>query len=429
MVYTDCHYDEEKALYLLKLHNYNISDAIHTLTLQKPDKSNKNFSWLYSKKQCQPQQEEDEESDVVTSDGNDNHLYQYNGQMSIMGNMSQSMEQSDIDNNNNNNNNNNCIGDIKNNNDFDDEDYCFACGDGGNLLICDIKDCNKVWHIHCAGLTKMPEEDRWYCPSHSCCICKYNGLLNKKSMKQYMCSYCGNAYCSNHVPIECKKYEYKDIEFLCDLCLSTQINDNVKQFASERFISRLMELHKKRKKIYIKKNYNNDDYDDNNILKDINKKYNIIPSHCKLGRTEIDWFDLYQSVISMGGLSKMGNNLNKWDIIRKKCGLNKNFVSQNIWESLRGDYIEYLYAYEKQYYPLTQHNLPSNIQNIVDSKGALDGLFPSTQSDDEDADDEGEEDEEEETEVEEIEVDTDDEDDDLNHNKTPENIDNVMLID
>ena len=107
---------------------------------------------------------------------------------------------------------------------------------------------------------------------------------------------------------------------------------------------------------------------------DILKSKNIIPSHCKLGRTEIEWFDLYRGVIAVGGLGKM-RDLSAWDEIRKKCELNKNFESENVWKSLRDDYIEYLYCYEKQYYPLTERELPRGIRAIVQHKGALDGLF------------------------------------------------------
>eukprot|EP01083_Nonionella_stella_P042478 114703_1 len=348
-VYTDCHYDEEKALTLLKLHNYNIRDAISTLTLKRPDKNNSNFAWLFTSKS-----KEDKAQEIGTEDDlndEDNHiLYEYNRGAGVMNHMSQSIE------------------DGTNDYQYDDEDYCFACGDGGNLLICDNKTCMKVWHIHCAGLTKMPEEEQWFCPSHHCCMCP------SESCKKYMCSYCGNSYCVPHCPSECMHYDYASVEFLCATCLSQNDHDGKDRahaFGAERFESRLLEQHKRKR---------------NHINKILGKKpykgRDVMPTHCKLGRTDIQWFDLYVSVIRIGGLSKI-RDLSAWDVIRKKCGLNKNFQSENVWKSLRDSYIEYLYCYEKQYYPLTTHELPRGIQTIVDNKGALDGLF-EPMDDDED---------------------------------------------
>merc|ERR1711933_500225 len=119
-------------------------------------------------------------------------------------------------------------------------------------------------------------EDTWYCPSHSCFVCNNNVISSKidyPSSKKYMCSYCATAYCDKHCPLECKEYKYCDVEFLCSTCLSQRIDgDNVYKFGSERFISRLLELHK-RKRDHL-----------NRILGKRKDDKNIIPSHCKLGR-------------------------------------------------------------------------------------------------------------------------------------------------
>mmetsp|Transcript_21072 Transcript_21072/g.33662 ORF Transcript_21072/g.33662 Transcript_21072/m.33662 type:complete len:355 (-) Transcript_21072:126-1190(-) len=351
------------------------------------------------------QQNNDNDEESEPSSDNDSHLYQYNGGMS-MGHMSQSMEDIELDD----------LQSHGNQPQYDDEDYCFACGDGGNLLICDIKDCMKVWHIHCAGLTKMPQEDRWYCPSHTCCACKQQQLEQLQSSKKYMCTYCGNAYCDKHVPVECTKYQYKDVEFLCETCLSQRTDGELAyKFASERFMSRLMELHK-RKRSHLNRINHGDDK---------SRKYTI-PEHCKIGRTEIEWFTLYCAVIEVGGLSKI-RELKGWDAVRKKCELTKNFQGENVWRSLRDDYIEYLYAYEKQYYPLTDHVLPRGIQTIVDNKGALDGLF---------LDDGEEEEQKQQQDGKNIHEaaggagkDVNDEDVEMAQDKTPENTDTLMLVD
>lgn len=36
------------------------------------------------------------------------------------------------------------------------EDNCFRCCDGGSLIMCDFKDCPKVWCLPCIGEEKAP---------------------------------------------------------------------------------------------------------------------------------------------------------------------------------------------------------------------------------------------------------------------------------
>lgn len=36
------------------------------------------------------------------------------------------------------------------------EDECFRCGDGGQLVLCDRKQCTKAYHLSCLGLGKRP---------------------------------------------------------------------------------------------------------------------------------------------------------------------------------------------------------------------------------------------------------------------------------
>ncbi len=37
------------------------------------------------------------------------------------------------------------------------EDDCFLCYDGGELVMCDVKDCRKVYHTNCLGLSATPK--------------------------------------------------------------------------------------------------------------------------------------------------------------------------------------------------------------------------------------------------------------------------------
>ena len=292
-VFTDCHYDEEKALFLLKLHNYSIMDTLKTLSLQKESSV---FQSIQSEKEsdCDSENEGDRAQSILNKS-----------------NVSQQTK---------------------------DEDYCFLCGDGGNLLICDAFRCDRVWHIHCAGLQTMPSEEEWFCPSHKRQICR-SQQIETDALKEFMCSYCGNAYCATHCPSDCRNYEYAKIEFLCAVCLSQN------ESPSQRFLLRLKELHK--------------------------RKNVSIPKQCKLSkRVEIKWFDLYCAVISSGGLSKM-QQLSAWDKARKKCGLNKSFQAENIWKCLKGQYVEYLQCYEQRYYPLSITETNNN-KNDGDNDNVMD---------------------------------------------------------
>ena len=44
------------------------------------------------------------------------------------------------------------------------DDECYLCGDGGQLILCDV--CPKAYHLHCLVIETIPEGD-WKCPA--CC--------------------------------------------------------------------------------------------------------------------------------------------------------------------------------------------------------------------------------------------------------------------
>uniref|UniRef100_A0A670Z0V4 Histone-lysine N-methyltransferase NSD3 n=1 Tax=Pseudonaja textilis TaxID=8673 RepID=A0A670Z0V4_PSETE len=69
------------------------------------------------------------------------------------------------------------------------EDNCFQCGDGGELVMCDKKDCPKAYHLLCLNLTQPPF-GKWECPWHQCVICGNPAAS--------FCEFCPHSYCKDH---------------------------------------------------------------------------------------------------------------------------------------------------------------------------------------------------------------------------------------
>ncbi|KAM8974282.1 histone-lysine N-methyltransferase NSD3 isoform 2-T2 [Pelodytes ibericus] len=69
------------------------------------------------------------------------------------------------------------------------EDFCFRCGDGGELVMCDKKDCPKAYHLLCLNLTQPPY-GKWDCPWHQCNICA--------AASSSFCDFCPASFCREH---------------------------------------------------------------------------------------------------------------------------------------------------------------------------------------------------------------------------------------
>lgn len=69
------------------------------------------------------------------------------------------------------------------------EYFCFRCGEGGELVMCDKKDCSKAYHLLCLNLTKPPY-GRWECPWHHCSVCE--------SPSASFCQFCPSSFCKDH---------------------------------------------------------------------------------------------------------------------------------------------------------------------------------------------------------------------------------------
>jgi len=85
------------------------------------------------------------------------------------------------------------------------EDECFACGDGGELIMCDRTSCSKCYHLKCLTLPGMPK-GKWDCPWHFCDVC------GKRAT--YYCSICPNSFCGPHH--EGQVMELSEGVYVCD---------------------------------------------------------------------------------------------------------------------------------------------------------------------------------------------------------------------
>jgi len=86
----------------------------------------------------------------------------------------------------------------RHNKNFDSEDWCIHCRDGGNLFLCGA--CPRVFHAGCYGISKgeLKRTSLVYCMQHKCTGCQRNttdagGML-------FRCRTCPQAFCEDCLP-------------------------------------------------------------------------------------------------------------------------------------------------------------------------------------------------------------------------------------
>ncbi|EKM52129.1 uncharacterized protein PHACADRAFT_262623, partial [Phanerochaete carnosa HHB-10118-sp] len=81
---------------------------------------------------------------------------------------------------------------------FDWEDWCIYCRDGGELTLCNS--CPRVFHAECHGLTKAKaaKASMLVCPQHRCCGCDRNTADAGNML--FRCQTCTNAFCEDCLP-------------------------------------------------------------------------------------------------------------------------------------------------------------------------------------------------------------------------------------
>jgi len=83
--------------------------------------------------------------------------------------------------------------------DYDNEDLCLSCWDGGDLMCCDF--CPASYHSQCLTAEQLKGATHgWICPHHKCTVCGRNtsaagGML-------FRCSECPQCFCEDHLPSE-----------------------------------------------------------------------------------------------------------------------------------------------------------------------------------------------------------------------------------
>jgi len=198
---------------------------------------------------------------------------------------------------------------------FQEDDYCFVCGDGGTLLVCDKEGCRRVYHLHCAWLDKCPE-GTWLCPSHYCATCKKE-LDNKSSDNESLrCCYCTISYCSQHVPKVTKQMFEAHFQSVCEACLETNTS------LEELFMSKLKDMHYRRGDVLI--------------------------GNPKIGKNEVDLFKFYVEVIKRGGYQKVSCTESMGEI-REELGLPVSHKTADIARTLRILYNKLLYPFERKF--------------------------------------------------------------------------------
>lgn len=205
---------------------------------------------------------------------------------------------------------------------YDEDDYCFVCGDGGTLLVCDREGCRRVYHLHCAYLDECPE-GTWLCPSHYCGTCKKQLVGDDNDTDSFRCCYCTTSYCSQHVPPITKQMARVHFQSVCEACLERDTS------MEELFFSRLKDLH--------------------------NRRGELLLQNPKIGKKEVDLFRFYKEVIKRGGYHSIQNS-NKMTEVREELGLPVTHQTADIARTLRILYSRLLYPFERKFSSTASEN-------------------------------------------------------------------------
>ncbi|XP_074571384.1 uncharacterized protein LOC141827934 [Curcuma longa] len=96
----------------------------------------------------------------------------------------------------------------------DEEEVCFICFDGGNLVVCDRRGCPKVYHPACIHRDEsfFRPRSRWNCGWHICSICQ--------KAVTYMCYTCTYSVCKACIT-RANFFSVRGQKGFCETCYKT----------------------------------------------------------------------------------------------------------------------------------------------------------------------------------------------------------------
>lgn len=213
------------------------------------------------------------------------------------------------------------------------DDFCLACREGGDLLICEYPGCKKVFHPGCANLERIPE-GAWHCPYHECVSCK-----GKVEDKSFYCSRCPTAYCQKKCmprDLKGKSSRLGLVEFQCAACVQVIMEKNTPDFARRDFVHRVLHM--------------------------LARQGTPVLQTPAIGSKELDIAIFYREVTRRGGVYKVVAN-SLWADVKRSMKLP---AVANLPFVLKKHYMNILYPYEKKFFAASEPVPLSMIQDLPD---------------------------------------------------------------
>uniref|UniRef100_A0A0D9XFY3 Zinc finger CCCH domain-containing protein 19 n=1 Tax=Leersia perrieri TaxID=77586 RepID=A0A0D9XFY3_9ORYZ len=109
----------------------------------------------------------------------------------------------------------------------DDEEVCFICFDGGDLVVCDRRGCPKAYHPSCVNRDDefFKSKGRWNCGWHICSNCQ--------KPARHMCFTCTYSLCNKCIK-ETKFVAVRANKGFCETCMDTVMLIENKEVATEQ---------------------------------------------------------------------------------------------------------------------------------------------------------------------------------------------------